>query len=438
LATAEAPEARADAITEIVDNAIKAKLAAEGKKASREFLAFRRTDVQNGGGSGSSGTTSAVSSPLLPAIFGIAFEDGALTRTVSGSTITIKVSPAGLFCANGVAAAAVATRDPDACKTFRKRFSASAGFDTSRGEKSPALDNLETIRGQFSELSVRGEVINRRRPRPYQDFLTKAGTFADSIARFAGTQRIWTDRVNSELNGLVSSPAWASLETAEREERVAAALDALLADVNVSPSLSAEWLAALKADQRSDFNRAVLTAEYTYQQPDLTTEAIGTDPVIVPAGTRPPGVHTARILYAQGLGDSNLDLAANQRVSWFDEVRTGMRGHLRDVRVGIEGKFKMRTIASYGAPTLSLAGLYVFLNQEPLGLGLTAFNEAKIEERGHIGLFQTKLEFPVANNAIRIPISFSASNRTELIKESEVREQIGISFNLDSLFVEQK
>ena len=76
----------------------------------------------------------------------------------------------------------------------------------------------------------------------------------------------------------------------------------------------------------------------------------------------------------------------------------------------------------------------VHLHQEPLGFGLTAFNQQEIEERGHIGLFQAKLEFPTANNAIRIPLSLTYSNRTELIAESDVRGQVGISFNLDSLF----
>ena len=67
-------------------------------------------------------------------------------------------------------------------------------------------------------------------------------------------------------------------------------------------------------------------------------------------------------------------------------------------------------------------------------LGLIAFNQAKITEKGHIGLFQVKLEFPAANNTIRIPLSFSYSNRTELIKESQVRGQVGVSLNLDGLF----
>ena len=63
---------------------------------------------------------------------------------------------------------------------------------------------------------------------------------------------------------------------------------------------------------------------------------------------------------------------------------------------------------------------------------------AEINKPGHIGVFQSKLEFPTANNAMRIPLSFTYSNRTELINESDVRGQIGISFNLDSLFVDKR
>ena len=45
---------------------------------------------------------------------------------------------------------------------------------------------------------------------------------------------------------------------------------------------------------------------------------------------------------------------------------------------------------------------------------------AAIKERGHIGLFQTKFEFPTAKNSMRIPLSLTVSNRSELIKESDV------------------
>ena len=92
----------------------------------------------------------------------------------------------------------------------------------------------------------------------------------------------------------------------------------------------------------------------------------------------------------------------------FDEKREGLSSVLRDIRLGVEGKFKLRSLNGYGRPTLT--------------------------EKGHIGVFQTKLEFPAANNSVRIPLSLTVANRTELIKESDVRGQIGVSFNLDTLF----
>ena len=95
------------------------ELVSSGQADIAEILTFRRADVQTGSGSGASGTTSAVMDPLLPAIFGMGFENGAITRSVSGSTISIKVAPAGLICAaRPLKAAAVARRDDEGCKTF--------------------------------------------------------------------------------------------------------------------------------------------------------------------------------------------------------------------------------------------------------------------------------------------------------------------------------
>ena len=437
------PADRENAIADVVDGAIKVKIAADGRKVNREFLAFRRADVQNGGGSGASGTTSAVSSPLLPAIFGMAFESGALTKSVSGSTVTLKISPAGLVCANGDDARAVAERDPDVCQTFWKRVGVTAAFDTSRDKNAKAspggaLSSFSAAERQFAELTVRAELFNRRQPQSYAAFAAASQQFVNTIATFTAETTPWRQKVTAALTALTRKSDWNGLSVDKREEAIAAALDALVKDLPDPPATArAEWLDALRAQQFADFNRLVVTAEYAYQKPDLTMEAIG-DPPIVPAGGRPPSVHTARVIAAKGVGDRNLDLTFNQSVSWFAEVRAGMPGRLRDVRSAVEAKFKMREIRNYGVPTLSFAALYVYLNQEPLGLGLAAFNGSQITERGHIGLFQAKLEFPTANNAMRIPISISASNRTELLKESDVRAQIGISFNLDAMFGERR
>jgi hypothetical protein len=436
------PEKKAGLINALVDNAIKVKLGAAGNATSeelKELLAFRRADIQTGSGSGASGTTSAVSSPLLPAIFGMAFETGGLTRTVTGSTVTLKLSPAGLFCASREDAAAVAERDPDVCTTDLKRVGITAAFDTNRGEKGAELANFETAKRQFAELGVRVELINKRQPASVRKFVENAKVFADTLAAFRATHPTWFEAAEAALEKLTSPEDWSKLKPEERVKQLTATMDTLLADLPDPPeSATAEWLEALRAEQLASLNRTVVTAEYTYQQPDLQAKDLGTPAVIVPAGVKPPALHTGRLIVAKGLGGRTVDFTMNLSGSWFSQERQGMTGQFRDFRSALEVKFKMRDIRNYGAPTLSFAGLYVFLNQEPLGLGLTAFNSAEIAKKGHIYLFQTKLEFPTANNGIRIPISISASNRSELIKESDVRGQVGISFNLDSMFGDKK
>jgi hypothetical protein len=40
----------------------------------------------------------------------------------------------------------------------------------------------------------------------------------------------------------------------------------------------------------------------------------------------------------------------------------------------------------------------------------------------------------VKGSGIRIPISFTTSNRTELIREKDVRANFGVTFDFDSIF----
>jgi hypothetical protein len=428
------------------------ELVSSGQADVAEILTFRRADVQIGSGSGASGTTSAVMDPLLPAIFGMGFENGAITRSVSGSTISIKVAPAGLICAaRPLKAAAVARRDDEGCKTFWRRFGVVAAFDTTRGEKSKKLDGLQTLDNQFAGVSVRAEVINLRKAtgaRYRETFATKYDAWKEAATELVdldlatpsldAAQKV----VEDQLLALTRKPEWKGLTPEQRKPQILTIVNQAVKPIRVPEAKAVAvrdvWLRSLRADRELEnavANAPVLTAEYAFERPDLATEPIGD---VVPEGVRPPSLHTTRAIYAQGLGRTNLDFTANVSASWFSEVRPGMSGRFRDFKAGFEGTFRLRDIANFGAPSLTVAALYMYLHQEPLGLGLVAFNDAEINKPGHIGVFQSKLEFPTANNAMRIPLSFTYSNRTELINETDVRGQIGISFNLDALFVDRK
>jgi len=449
---AASPEGDDDLVADIRDSLWQVVYLSPGQAEVAEILAFRRADIQVGAGSGASGTTSAVLNPLLPAIFGVAFEDGAITRSVSGSTISLKVAPAGLICAaRPLAAAAVARRDEEACRTFWRRVGITASFDTKRGEKSTKLENLQTLNNQFAAVTVRAEVLNLRTStgeRYVKTFQSEFASWKERATTFSAIDRDTPEIlkaqavVEARLRALVKQPDWKGKAVDQRAAAIRTIIKEAAAQVTVPDAqatrLRDAWLAALRADralQNAVANAPVLTAEYAFERPDLATEPIGT---VVPEGIRPPSLHSARAIYAQGLTKTSLDFTANASFSWFGDVRPGMSGSFRDFKAGIAGTFRLRDLAGYGAPALSFAALYMYLHQEPLGLGLVAFNDAEINEPGHIGVFQAKLDFPTANNAMRIPLSFTYSNRTELINETDVRGQIGISFNLDALFVEGK
>src|SRR5829696_4961760 len=164
---ADPTENVADLVVEIRDNLWKEVLLVPDPNDKQQeiarLLAFSRGDLQTGATSGASGSTSAVISPLLPAIFGVALENGAITRTVSGTTVTLKANPAGLVCASKAGASgAVALRDREACRTLWNRLGVTSSFDTARGAKKAELADLEMLGSQFSELVVRYEILNRR------------------------------------------------------------------------------------------------------------------------------------------------------------------------------------------------------------------------------------------------------------------------------------
>ena len=239
------------------------ELVSSGQADIAEILTFRRADVQTGSGSGASGTTSAVMDPLLPAIFGMGFENGAITRSVSGSTISIKVAPAGLICAaRPLKAAAVARRDDEGCKTFWRRFGVVASFDTTRGEKSKKLDSLQTLDNQFAGVSVRAEVINLRKAtgaRYRETFATKYDAWKEAATELVdldlttpsleAAQKV----VEDQLLALTRKPEWKGLTPEQRKTQILAIVNQALKPVRVPEAKAATvrnvWLRSLRADR---------------------------------------------------------------------------------------------------------------------------------------------------------------------------------------------
>ncbi len=426
-----------------------------GENDLARFWRRRRSDIQGGAGGSSSGSTSTVLNPLLPATFGFAIENGALTRSIDGTTTTIKINPAGLLCASRVQPDNPFLRDiaPSAalrqtgCADGWRRVAATVSFDNSRGQTPNVAQGVQPLGNQFAEAKVSIELINRRTP--------ESASFQNHVAEWRRRAQPLADvsnRINAKLTDLGITQGLAGrlklvldaqTDAEQREQAIRQVLSSFLAetfgklDEEVMANLRRErslWLDALKASDGlyNDFAHGLaITLEAGVQRPDVATEAInGT----VEAGMRPPSLWTTRLVAAKGLRKLNVDLTVNVSSSWFSDTRPGMDGSWRDFQFSGDAKFRLRDIPQFGTPTLSLAGLWMHLHQRPLGISFTTLNEQTVNKPGNIGIFQAKLEFPSGNGAMRIPLSFTYASRTELIDETDVRGQIGISLNLDTLF----
>ena len=179
--------------------------------------------------------------------------------------------------------------------------------------------------------------------------------------------------VGDQLLALTGKPDWKGLTPEQRKTQILAIVNQALKPVKVPEprrqrcgTSGCVRFAPIGSSRTPSPTLLCSWPRYLFDRPDLATEPIGD---IVPEDVRPPSLHTARAIYAQGLGRTNLDFTANISASWFSEVRPGMSGRFRDIKAGFEGTFRLRDIANFGAPSLTVAALYVYLHQEPLGLG---------------------------------------------------------------------
>src|SRR5438046_3053689 len=174
-----------------------------------------------------------------------------------------------------------------------------------------------------------------------------------------------------------------------------------------------------------------LTFEYDFNRPPLVSSGSGgTSPAVTS-----PDLATGGLVFVSSLFESEYTL--NATANFFNDTRPGMRGNLRDFQLAGKWDISIGHVPSFVAKgTLTLSGLFEHLHQKPLGIDLL-LNDQKVNQPGNIGVFQVKYSIPMGESGVQIPLSFTTSNRTELIKEKEMRGNIGITFDLDKLFVKK-
>lgn len=399
------------------------------KQASMFVVAAEdaRVDKQVGGSDSNAGSTSLVSKGSIPSILGYAVENGALTRDVSGTTITFRGNPVGIAKALSNAGFIDSYQNSDGGTQFLRRLSFALSFDTSRGS---GMGEFTGDRQQLSSYSIRCDIVNHRDPRDadynadWSKLISHDGVlFSKALARI---DALLEDDPTFNSWHEAASKAVMAASKENRAQAIRAEL-AKLGALSLATNIDAAAESFLKAYSAFLQSRGQLL------------EAIAKGPIITFEYTNIRRVDAVDLsnfkLIAEGaFFHGRADLTANASLTILNKIPTGTNlERVQDVDLSGQLDVPLGEVQKIGSIVLSFSGKYKHLMQDTMmASGMMA------DTKGDIGVGQVKLTIPIKGSGVKIPISFTFANRTELVKEKFVRGNIGITFDLDSIFAKFK
>jgi hypothetical protein len=448
-----------------------AYLADPGMLAIRPFLSAaeqKRIDKQVGSGASSTGTTSLVSKGSVPALLGLAVENGAATQETSGTTITFRANPLGIikalvkqdYLASGPTkiilpdsrTKSIRLEESDVWYKILSKASLSVSFDTSKG---PDSGTFTAERSQLTGYSGHYDIINHRDPRDprylrlWNELRDDAGeklanaltVFAAAINKMEGYDN-WLIETSGELFA-VSSPADIETKLIVRAEALRTLVTGhpeVLAVITSQVIPAANEYATSRVDLLNQVSKSfTLAFDYSNTRQVVTLGNTDGGMITLPAGVTNGLPNLGNfLLTAAGRFIGQSEITANLSGTRFNGRRVGPNiGRWRDIQAGFQIDVPLPEIKQVGKSTLTFSYLYLNLLEEPLGAKILV-NDVEVSRKGIINFGQTKLDFPIGSTGMHIPIAMTFSNRTELIKESDVRGNIGITFDLDKIFAKKQ
>ena len=402
-----------------------------------------RTDKQVGSPASQPGTTSLVSKGSVPGIFGFAVENGALTPSQDGTVVTLRGGLVGwLDLVKNQGFIGAYDSDSSFVRALR-RVSYSFTLDTSQpveeSETRPSLDAIKTsfreAGRQITGYSARVALYDRRDPRRQENRaavskllaesrVLESTDFLDDFFTSAAYSR-WRDATKRML-------ASSLIADADVEAFLFVSLDELaqLMRANV-PEFDVRMGGVIEALEA--YNRArIAVFEAIHQRPVVAVEYVRARPRALPDRS------TLRFILEGQLGawDTTGNLAwtfQHQGVVLVPEP-TEVEG-TRDFQLAAQVERPLGSVkdclaqgSGIGRPVIGIA----YLSQR-LSNGATvnfAGHDFNVEP-GWVHALQAKVTIPVKGSGVKIPLSVSIANRTELIKEKNIRGHVGLTFDLD-------
>jgi hypothetical protein len=403
-----------------------------------------RTDKQVDGGPSNSGSTSLVVKGGAPSVLGFAVSNGALVQSQSGTTVTFRGNPIGIvkLLNNKTFDESYLEDEKDPTTRFLKKTSFSVSFDTDRG-KTPGVFTAD--KQQVSAYSLRYEFVNERDPRDrkhekaLQRFLAEEGdtlahavfdTYTALIMDIGGKDgtplkgnkfkdpalQAWLEETNNIL---------AAAEPGEVEAKLKSQLDKfptgdkLTSETRDAVNRFAQNFAGYVKARNKLFDEIakgkVITFEYTNNRE-----------------VNAPDLSNFRFIAETGIFGGKADLTANASLTIFNSRPAAGMKRIRDFQFAgqIDKPFKVSGVGNF---VFSFAGKYERALENVTALDGTVLPNTK----GDIAVGQIKLTVPFLDG-IKFPISMTFANRTELVREKEVRGNFGFTFDMDKILAKFK
>jgi hypothetical protein len=401
-----------------------------------------RVDKQVGSTSSNSGSTSLVTKGGTPAILGFAVENGALEREISGTTLTFRGNPVGLVEAFANKGFISGFEDDSPATRLLRKSSFAFSFDTSRGSD-PGI--FTANKQQLSAVSGRFEFINKRDPRnreyktDWENFLaTRAAPFLkvlvdskdvliETILGVGGAPDVfkWRDQAlekwYEDTLGELNAAAPGNVETVMRERLTKLPIDELSSEtVDALKNFARQFGVYLEGRKRvldKVAKGTIATLEFTNKRE-----------VNAPDTTNFTGI------FETAFGE-NADFTLNGSLTMFNQKPNGLNvGRIRDFQFAAQLDLPFGKPNEAGQFVLSASGKYERL----MGNFSTATGLFLPNTDGDLAFGQIKLSIPIKGLGMKLPLSLTFANRTELIKEKTVRANFGFTFDLDTIFAKFK
>jgi hypothetical protein len=413
------------------------------------FIEDARTDKQLGSPAATPGSTSLVSRGAVPGIFGFAVEHGAMTQTANATSATVRGNAVGWLDLLKEQNFIESYDNNSALVRGLRRLSYSFTFNTeqagtaaqpARPDPAALKQQLEEAGRQLSSYSARFSIVDQRDPRRRDNraaaakvagsqgaALAEAAAFMDPVLLSDDYDR-WLEQTQVAL----SAPQ--PLSTADVERVLYTQLEALRALMDRRIPTFADDVARFVTARNVFYNSRAALFDRMQKRFVMAVELVRLRPAAVPASS------TYRLVAEGRPGGGAWNLTGNAAVTRQDEGTVFVpearetRGW-RDLQVGVQAERLLGRgdpCASEGAGKPALAFEYLLQDlRDNATVTFGGFHYAV--EKGRVHVAQAKLTIPIKGSGVKVPLSVSIANRTELLREKNVRGHIGVTFDMDVL-----